>query len=158
MSCASIFFKPRAVDILVLGAIAVENAVELAEREFPDQDDIIGCGILPLAAILVISAYSKMGKSIMALMVAICLASGKSFLVQFPVTRRWKVLYFQMEISAKSVSKRLQKMLAYARDNGFDPGANLDIVNMPPIKVDNADGLKSAMRIIRARRPDGPAS
>ena len=136
------------------GTIAVESATELEHKTFPHLPEVIGCGILPPEAMLVISAYSKMGKSVMALMIGICVASGKSFLNQFPVDRRWKVLYFQMEISAKSVSNRLKKMLSYARQQGSDPGSNFDIVNMPPIKVDNDAGLKTAMRIIRARRPD----
>ncbi len=136
------------------GTIAIESASELADKSFPQLPEVIGSGILPPEAMLVISAYSKMGKSILALMVGICIASGKSLLNQFPVERQWKVLYFQMEISAKSVAARLRKMLAYARQQGFDPGSNLDIVNMPPIKLDNDEGLKAAMRIIRARRPD----
>jgi RecA-family ATPase len=116
--------------------------------------EVIGCGILPAQAIAVISAYSKMGKSIMAMILGICIASGHPFLVQFPITRRWRVLYFQLEISEKSIADRLRKILPYARRHGIDPGSNFEIVNMPPLKIDTDDGLKAAMRIIRARRPD----
>jgi len=136
------------------GNVVIENAAEFVRKIIPHQEEIIGCGILPAKSTLMISAYSKMGKSIMALMMAICIASGKPFLVQFPVTRRRRVLYFQQEISERSMQDRLGKMLAYAKQEGFNPGSYLDIVNMAPVKLDSDDGIEVAMRIIRARRPD----
>jgi hypothetical protein len=136
------------------GTITVDNARELEHRTFQHLPEVIGCGILPAQAIAVISAYSKMGKSILAMILGICIASGHPFLVQFPINRRWRVLYFQLEISEKSIADRLRKMLPYARQHGIDPGSNFEIVNMPPLKIDTEDGLKAAMRIIRARRPD----
>jgi len=136
------------------GTIVVENATDLEYRTFPHLPEIIGCGILPAKAIGVISAYSKMGKSLLALMMGISLASGKPFLTQFPVGRRWRVLYIQLEISEKSIADRLRKMLPYARSEGFDPGSYLEILNMPPFKIDTDDGLKNYMRIIRSKRPE----
>jgi hypothetical protein len=136
------------------GAIAVENASELEHKTFPHLPEVIGCGILPAEAMAVISAYSKMGKSLLAMMIGISLASGKPFLSQFPVGRRWRVLYIQLEISEKSIADRLRKMLPYARREGFNPGSNLEIVNMPPFKIDTDEGLKSYMRVIHAKRPE----
>src|SRR5262249_5197935 len=131
-----------------------ESATELEHKTFPHLPEVIGCGILPARAIAVISAYSKMGKSLLALMIAVSLAAGKPFLTQFPLGRRWRVLYIQLEISEKSISDRLRKMLPYARREGFDPGSNLEILNMPPFKIDADDGLKNYMRIIRAKQPE----
>jgi AAA domain/Domain of unknown function (DUF3854) len=136
------------------GTIVVERASELEHKTFPHLPEIIGSGILPALAIAVISAYSKMGKSLLALMISISLAAGKPFLTQFPVGRRWRVLYIQLEISEKSIAERLRKMLPYARSEGFDPGSYLEILNMPPFKIDTDDGLKNYMRIIRAKQPE----
>jgi hypothetical protein len=136
------------------GNIAVESAAELEYRTFPHLPEVIGCGILPAQAIGVISAYSKMGKSLLAMMIGISLAAGKPFLTQFPVGRRWRVLYIQLEISEKSIADRLRKLQPYARSQGFDPGTNFDIVNLAPFKLDTDEGLKSYMRIIRAKRPE----
>jgi len=136
------------------GNVSIERATEFVKKLIPHQEEIVGCGILPATSMLMISAYSKMGKSIMAIMLGICISSGKSFLNQFPIPKRRRVLLFQQEISEKSMQDRLKKILGYAKKEGFNPGSYLDIVNLAPIKLDYDDGIKTAMRIIRARRPD----
>ena len=101
-----------------------------------------------------VTAYSKEGKSLFVCNLGICIASGKPFLNQFPVPRRRRVLYFQLEISEKSMQRRLNLMLNYAGENGMIPGPFFQIVNLPPIKIDQDAGIKAAMRIIRATRAE----
>ncbi len=136
------------------GHIAVEDAVEFMDKPITEQEEIIGCGLLPARSLLVASAYSKVGKSVLVSNLAICVAAGKPFLLQFPVPKRRRVLYFQMEISERSMQDRLQKMLRWAQQEGLNPGSFFKLVNLPPLKVDNDDGIKAAMRIIRACEPE----
>ena len=136
------------------GNIRVEAADDFLMRPIKQQEDIVGCGILPARSLAMVTAYSKEGKSLFVCNLGICIASGKPFLNQFPVTRRRRVLYFQLEISEKSMQRRLNLMLNYASDNGMIPGPFFQIVNLPPIKIDQDAGIKAAMRIIRATRAE----
>ncbi len=136
------------------GPVTVESAEQFIDKQLPDQEEIIGCGILPPESQLVISAYSKMGKSLFAMNMAICLAAGKPFLVQFPIPKPRRVLYMQAEISDRAMQDRARKMLSSARAEGIFSGGNLELVNRPGIKIDSTEGMKTAMRIIRAKNPE----
>ena len=100
------------------------------DKRIPEQEEIVGCGLLPARSLLVASAYSKVGKSVLVSNLAICVAAGKPFLLQFPVPKRRRVLYFQQEISERSMQDRLQKMLGWGQHEGFEPGTFFKLVNL----------------------------
>jgi len=151
-------FKAHVIDKALVwsprGNIRVEAAHDFLMRPIKHQEDIVGCGILPARSLAMVTAYSKEGKSLFVCNLGICIASGKPFLNQFSIPHRRRVLYFQLEISEKSMQRRLALMLNYASDNGMIPGPFFKIVNLPPVKVDQDAGIKAAMRIIRATRAE----
>ena len=136
------------------GNIRVEAADDFLAREIHQQEDIVGCGILPARSLSMVTAYSKEGKSLFVCNLGICIASGRPFLNQFAVPRRRRVLYFQLEISEKSMQRRLALMRNYAGEQSIFAGSFFQIVNLPPIKIDQDAGIKTAMRIIRASRAE----
>lgn len=136
------------------GNIRVEPADDFLIRPITQQEDVVGCGVLPGQSLAMVTAYSKEGKSLFVCNLGISIASGKPFLNQFPVPRQHRVLYFQMEISEKQMQRRLKLMLDYANNNGIIPGPHFKLVNLPPVRLDTDNGVKAAMRIIRATRPE----
>jgi len=134
--------------------IQVENCPSFVDRRIESQEDIIGGGILPAQSLCVISAYSKIGKSIFAMNQALCIACGKDFLNQFEVAKPRRILYVNEEISEKGMQTRLKIMIEAARSEGFKHFSNFDLVNRSGIRIDTNEGLVLAKRLIRFRRPD----
>jgi hypothetical protein len=133
--------------------IQVEDCMTFAARKVEHQEDIIMGGILPAQGIQLISAYSKMGKSIFAMNEGLCIASGKGFLGQFRVSKPRRILYINEEISEKQMQDRVKIMMAAARVDGFSQFVNFELINRSAIKIDTDEGLKTTMRLIRYRRP-----
>ncbi|HYA40491.1 MAG TPA: AAA family ATPase, partial [Syntrophobacteraceae bacterium] len=132
----------------------MEKASEFVNRSLPDQDAVIGSGLLPADGTAFISSYSKLGKSIYATNMGIVIAAGKPFLNQFDVPKPRQVLYLQEEIGERSMQDRLRKQLTYAKSLGIDPGSNFELVNKSGIRLMTDEGLKTVMCLLRARRPE----
>jgi len=128
------------------------DAFELLEKDFQGQEDgFVGGGLLPKASILVIGGQSKIGKSCLALHLAICLGAGKPFLLQFPIPDPVRVLFMQAEISERSLQDRVRKMF----DTGLEPmPGNLIFCNEKGVKLDNRRHLDQVSFLIDHYRPE----
>lgn len=138
------------------GVLRVEDLGTFLDRKFPQNNDIIGGGILPEKSIAVLSAYSKMGKSIFALNMAMSIAAGKPLLCQFDVPKPLKVLYVNEEIAESQLQKRLRPMVSSAIVEGSNIGninSNLLVVTKTGLKLDTVEGRSKACRLLRYSRP-----
>jgi hypothetical protein len=136
------------------GNLEVDDIESFSVKQIPRAEEIVGGGMLPAKGILMIAAYSKKGKSILAMNMGLCIAAGKPFLNQFPIPSSRRVLLINEEITPQSMQSRSQKMVQSARSCGFKNLSNFRLVNKTGIKLDNDEGLKTAMRLIRAHKPE----
>jgi len=123
------------------------DAVRFIEEELEGEEDIIEGGILPQDSIAIIGGISKLGKSLYALNMAIQMATAKPFLLQFNIPKPQKVIYLQAEVSAKSMQKRLKKMLNAIGNNLNEQ--MLYIVNHKGFKLDRQEDLGKIDELIK---------
>ncbi len=128
------------------------DAFQLLEKDLGDPDEgFIGGGLLSRQSILIIGGQSKIGKSCLALHLAICLGAGKPFLLQFPIPDPVRVLFMQAEISEKSLQDRVRKVFAA----GLEPmPGNLIFCNEKGIKLDSTRHLDQVGFLIDHYQPE----
>jgi hypothetical protein len=80
-------------------------------RKLAKDSAIVEGGILPEKSVQVIGGMSKIGKSLLVMNEALCIAAGKPFLLQFEVPKPRRVIYFQAEISLGPLQNRLNTMI-----------------------------------------------
>jgi regulatory protein RepA len=93
-----------------------ERLIEFLRREFPVQPYLIGRGILPVAAKMVIAGGPKGNKSFIAMNMAMDLALGRDLFGAyykngtpvFPVAKKCRVLYIEQEIGDVGLQERLK--------------------------------------------------
>ncbi|MDA2916069.1 AAA family ATPase [Nitrospinae bacterium AH_259_B05_G02_I21] len=133
-------------------AWVVEDVLDFIERQTGQREPLIEGGLLPTKSIAFISGTAKQGKSVLALNMAINLASGTPFLGQFHVPIVRKVLYINAEIAEESLRERLKIMLA---GNGPHPRkGHLLHLSRRDIKLDNRDHIARFGRLVERYRPD----
>ena len=108
-----------------------EPVSSFLKRQLRRDASIIEGGVLPEKSVQVIGGMSKIGKSIMAMNEALCIASGKPFLLQFEVPRPRRVIYFQAEISLGPLQKRLRTMI---EAENIEPEAQERFFHVPSCK------------------------
>ncbi|MBW2057761.1 MAG: AAA family ATPase [Deltaproteobacteria bacterium] len=89
---------------------SIEDVNDLIGRDLPSTNPVIDSGILPERSVAVVGGVSKLGKSLFAVNMGLCIATGTPFLLQFNVPKRRRVVYLQGEISLASLQDRLRKM------------------------------------------------
>ncbi|MFC1804296.1 AAA family ATPase [Candidatus Omnitrophota bacterium] len=89
-----------------------KDALEFLEHKFPETDNWWGQGILCPRSKAIISGPEGIGKSLIALNLAVSLASGLPYL-GFEIPEKKKVLYLNFEISPRNLQKRLKRILEY---------------------------------------------
>ena len=88
------------------------SATDLINSDIPEEDMIIGNGLLPKVGFLVVGAYTKEGKTLLSLQLSLNLISGTPFLGQFEIKNHNKVLYIygeNTEPGLKGYLKRQRK-------------------------------------------------
>lgn len=107
-------------------------------------------GILRLGEILNVIAAPKTGKSWLVMLLALCIAVGKSWLGRFGTTEN-RVLLVDNELHPETISHRL---VSLAKSVGIDPGGNLAVISLRGRQVD-LHGLAEMLRSIPERdRPN----
>lgn len=102
------------------------TGIELLELKFPNEQPIIGNGILPSREVMLISGPTAIGKSILRMHMTIHMAGGMDW-IGFPIPSPRKVIVFQYENPFREEQSRLKKMLESGK---FDPKILSDIIWM----------------------------
>jgi hypothetical protein len=97
--------------------------------------------------ITVIGGPPKVGKTLLATQLALCLTSGQDFL-RFPV-RKSRVLITQQEISTQAMYQRLTKMWPEAQTWGGDPENSLALLNETGLFLNREPDIASLREAIR---------
>ena len=134
---------------LRIGPEAIE-VHDLLRREYAEPPALVGGGILPRQALGFIGGPPKVGKSSLALNLALRRTLGLPWL-GFETTPG-RVLVLQAEIPERELQGRLRLML---QDLGGDPPARrLFLATYRGLKLDRMEGLKACRRLVEALHPD----
>jgi 5S rRNA maturation endonuclease (ribonuclease M5)/KaiC/GvpD/RAD55 family RecA-like ATPase len=135
----------------------VESLKEFLNRSIRPRQCLMG-SILAKNELTILSGPAKLGKSILALNIALRLASGEPWFT-FDVKEACRVLLIQQEVSEEALQERLKKMI----------GGDIPAVAKPEIKsalekfyqysergllLDSEDGLKKIYGTIEKVKPD----
>ncbi|MBZ0157388.1 MAG: helicase RepA family protein [Alphaproteobacteria bacterium] len=97
-------------------------------------------------ALIILSAYAGVGKSLLALFIAYAVITGKKLFGHFSVTKRGKVLIVDEENPGAFIKKRLQ-------DIGFTEDMPLLFLHFQRIKLDNPSCFGQLVKIIEEEKP-----
>lgn len=130
----------------------VDLADFMAARPAAEQDPLIEGGLLPDRSLMVEGGPAKHGKSILAMNMGLCLATGRRFL-RWGIPKSVRVFYLQAEISEASLWDRFTKMLA-----GVDGGADavrgqFFLATKKGLKLETKDGFEAVQRIVGKVQP-----
>lgn len=128
------------------------SALDLFNSNIPPEPMIISRGLLPATGYLLVGAYTKEGKTLLALQMALNLISGTHFLDEFKVNKKCKVLYIygeNTEAGLKELLKKqiegLEKQKIYISESDL---ANLDYYNGRELVLDK-DGVENLGEITK---------
>jgi hypothetical protein len=130
----------------------VYSLKELIDDNTPPPPEIIGNGILPKESILMIVAKQKVGKSLLAMNVALHLAAGKDFL-GFRIESPHRVLFLAAEGGRHSFKARAMKMVQSIGGTEGMP-ERVNVMANPDMQLDDADGVKLLRATIEDCQPD----
>ena len=136
--------------------LEIVNAMELVETRFPQSDDIVE-GILPQRAKLVLSAPAKLGKTIFTLGLSLGMATGRN-VMGFQVKGSHRVLYFQAEVSPRSLQGRLRQMLGVFPETERSEivrlvKENLLFCNDPRLKLTQPEAVVAISEAVATHQP-----
>jgi len=98
------------------------TATDLINSDIPEEDMIIGSGLLPKVGFMVVGAYSKEGKTLLSLQLALNLISATPFLGEFAIKNHNKVLYIFGENTESGLKGYLKRQI-----KGFEEKAGIKI-------------------------------
>ncbi len=137
--------------------VRIEPLRAFLEREVVVLPDLIAPGILGPETLALLHGLPKIGKSLFALQMGLCLAGmapaeGPPFFLdpRFPIGSPERVLYVNLEIPEHKLQERLRKMLEEAKGYGLDVELALD--NFVPVtakgllRLDQPAGLSLLRR------------
>lgn len=87
------------------------SATDLINSDIPEEDMIIGNGLLPEVGFMVIGAYAKEGKTLLSLQLSLNLISGTPFLGEFEIKDHNKVLYIYGENTEPGLKGYLKRQI-----------------------------------------------
>ncbi len=90
------------------------NALNLPKREEMIEQ------LVKVQSLIMIYAKRGVGKTMLAIYMAVCLATGRPFLKYYPVTRKWRVLYVDGEMAGADLQERLIKFCGDDVPEGLD--------------------------------------
>jgi hypothetical protein len=138
--------------MVAISAIVVLPVDELLKKEFPPNDSILGAELLDRAGTMLISGPQKIGKSLLACQLALCLADGSSFLGFQTGTQRYRSLILQAEVSEKRMKERFAKQVTLFSDNSHPNVLNACVFSQ--IKLDSPDGQLILNGLLKQHSPD----
>jgi len=96
------------------------NVYDLLESDIPEEEMIVGRGLIPKVGFGLIGGLAKEGKTLLALQFSLSLVSGNHFLEEFPVIKKCKVCYLYHENTLQGLNKIIKKLLSGFKDLGVD--------------------------------------
>jgi len=124
----------------------------LLEKQFPPGEAMLGSNLLDKSGALLISGPQKIGKSLFAAQLALCLANRSQFLGMAVGDATYRVLILQAEVSAKRMQQRFAKQVV-----GFSREAQSRVLNasvFSAIKLDKPEGLDLVKQWLDKHGPD----
>lgn len=136
---------PTAAEILALDTMQPRTTTDLLLDSTPPPVSIVE-RILIAGTLLLIAGAPKVGKTWLALLLALCIVTGKPFL-GFAVPERKKVLYLGGEGSDPTLRKRFQTALAFFPGvEDADLGNLLSLSTLGRVKYDTPAAQEAIMR------------
>ena len=135
------------------------NFRELLESDMPDEEMLVGRGLIPKTGKVIICGLAKEGKTLLSLQLALNLISGTHFLEDFPVIKKCRILYIYRENTWQGLKKIGKMQVTGLKNSGLDIDKK-DEENfylwdgrefMFTLKYPNLEGIKKA---IDEARPD----
>jgi len=130
--------------------IEIETLKSLYSSDVPKREVLVD-PVIGKKEIIVLSALPKIGKSILALNLALCLARGENWL-NFPINKPTRVIIFQQEISRESYKERISKMFSSEKDLNFLE--NISINKERGLNFDTAQGRLALSGAIESFQPE----
>jgi len=133
------------------------SALDLINSNIPPEPMLIGRGLLPATGYLLIGAYTKEGKTLLSLQMALNLISGTHFLDDFKVTKKCAVLYIYGENTEAGLKELLQRQIEGLKNQDIiiskDDLVNLDYYNGHRLTLDQ-EGVEILKEVISRKKYD----
>lgn len=136
-----------------------ELLFDFLSRDFKPQPAIIGRGLLPIKSKCIIGGAPKVGKSFIALNVALSITRGRPLFDAyynnstpvFPVSKTHRVLYLEQEVGDYDLRNRLNSILG----GELDPGIELFIKSRDlQLRLDTDEGRRLIAAEVAEVKPD----
>lgn len=146
--------------------IKVTTAKELIDTQLPENQYLIEGGLVPKQGYTMLVGKAKEGKTMLALQIALCLATATPFLMRkgqnvglFPVPQAKKTLFLLRENVDETIQAFLKKQIAGLKDRlGKDITQNLNLISFARPKTTyldvRAEGLRELRNLLDERSPD----
>src|SRR5258708_9190049 len=124
---------------------------DLQEMNFPAADSLLGNELLDKSGALLIPGPQKIGKSLFATQLALCLADRQRFIGFDPTPTSRTVLMLQAEMGERRMQQRFQKQAqAFGRDV---MGNVLNACTFSMLKLDSDSGVDRLMEAVEQNQP-----
>jgi len=130
---------------------------QLLEADLPEEEFLIEKGIMPKKGYVLLAGLTKEGKTIFALQMALHLVLKITFLGQFDIKKKVRVLYLYAENTQNGLRNILNKQLEGIRQNtNFNEEEldNLVLQGARGLILDNREGNKYLEELVIYHRPD----
>lgn len=131
---------------------------ELLESELPEEEFLIGKGLIPKGGYALLAGLAKEGKTTLALQMGLHLVSATPFLEEFPIESERRVLYLYAENTLSGLNKILRKQTAGLSDLGFkidaDDLSRFILQETKGFFLDTSEGSEYLDELISIHGPD----
>lgn len=134
----------------------MESLKDFLGREFVGPTYIIGPELLPVGGKLFLAAPEKHNKSFALLNMSLCLASGRPLwgAPELTISRRWRVGYFDQELGARRLQKRLARLTASEPDDDLRDVSFYVQPRDRDFRFDTGEGLRRIEEVVKENRLD----
>jgi len=142
--------------------IKIVTAKELVDTQLPENQYLIGGGLIPKQGYTMLVGKAKEGKTMLALQIALCLATATPFLKNvglFPVPEAKRTLFLLRENVDEVMQAFLKKQIAGLEHRlGKDITESLNLIGFTRPKTTyldlRAEGLRELRNLLDERSPD----
>jgi len=146
--------------------IKIVTAKELVDTQLPENQYLIGGGLIPKQGYTMLVGKAKEGKTMLALQIALCLATATPFLMRkgqdiglFPVPEAKRTLFLLRENVDETIQTFLKKQIAGLENKlGKNIRESLNFISFARPKTTyldlRAEGLRELRNLLDERSPD----
>ena len=132
--------------------IQVFSVADLLGMTFPESDSLLGNDLLDRSGAMLITGPQKIGKSLFASQLALCMASGQPFVGFKPTAPTRRVLSLQAEVGERRMQQRFGRQAVLFSGEALTNVLNACTFSM--LKVDHADGAAILRELVQQYTPD----